>query len=48
MSVIAVDINQRKCCLVWFGLVWFYVISTIVSYLMLNLVHTYLLDLDDL
>ena len=27
--------------LAWFGLVWFYAISTIVGYLMLNPVFTY-------
>ena len=30
--------------LVWFGLVWFYGISTIVGYLMSNPVYTYILD----
>ena len=29
----------------WFGLVWFYGISTLVSYLMPNSVYTYLLDI---
>ena len=33
---------------VWFGLVWFYGISTIVGYLMLNLFYTYILIIYDL
>ena len=31
--------------MVWFGLVWFYVISTIVGYLMLNPLYTYILNM---
>ena len=31
--------------LVWFGLVWFYGISTIVGYLMPNLVYIYTLNI---
>ena len=31
-----------------FGLVWFYGISTIVGYLMLNLVYTYMSNINDL
>ena len=34
--------------LVWFGLVWFYGISTILSYLMSNPLYTYILDIYDL
>ena len=37
------------CCTllhsVWFGLVWFYGISTIVGYLMSNPIFTYILNL---
>ena len=38
-------------CLVfkeWFGLVWFCGVSTIVGYLMPNLLYTYVLDINDL
>ena len=34
--------------LVWFGLVWFYGISTIVGYLMPNPIYTYILNINDL
>ena len=34
--------------LVWFGLVWFYRISTIVGYLMPNPLYTYILNIYDL
>ena len=34
--------------LVWFSLVWFYGISTIVGYLMSNPVFTYVSDIYDL
>ena len=37
----------RSDCLVWFGLVWFYGISTIVGYLMPNL-YTYISNIYDL
>ena len=30
---------------IWFGLVWFYSISTIVGYLRLNPLHTYILNM---
>ena len=40
--------NTFQFSLVWFGLVWFYGISTIVDYLMLNPVHTYILNIYDL
>ena len=40
--------DQSKDWLVWFGLVWFYGISTIVGYLMPILVYTYILDIHDL
>ena len=33
--------------LVWFGLVWFYGISTIVGYLMPNPIYTYILNIYD-
>ncbi len=32
----------------WFGLVWFYGISTIIGYLMPNPLYTYILDMYDL
>ena len=34
--------------LVWFGLVWFYCISTLVDYLMPNLLFTYIVNICDL
>ena len=34
--------------IVWFGLVWFYGISTIVGYLMPNPLYTYILNIYDL
>ena len=34
--------------MIWFGLVWFYGISTIVGYLMPNHLYTYILDIYDL
>ena len=33
---------------IWFGLVWFYGISTIVGYLMPNPLYTYVLNIYDL
>ena len=30
--------------MIWFGLVWFYGISTLVGYLMPNPLYTYILD----
>ena len=33
---------------IWFGLVWFYGISTIVGYLMPNSLYTYILNIYDL
>ena len=32
-------------CVIWFGLVWFYGIPTIVGYLMLNPLYTYILNI---
>ena len=34
--------------MIWFGLVWFYGISTIVGYLMPNPLYTYMLNIYDL
>ena len=34
--------------MIWFGLVWFYCISTIVGYLMPNPVYIYILNIYDL
>ena len=34
--------------MIWFGLVWFYGISTIVGYLMPNPLYTYILNIYDL
>ena len=39
------SINEE---IVWFGLVWFYGISTFVGYLMPNPLYTYILDIYDL
>ena len=33
--------------MIWFGLVWFYGISTIAGYLMPNTVYTWILDIYD-
>ena len=41
-------IHRNIYDLVWFGLVWFYGISTIVGYLMPNPLYTYILDIYDL
>ena len=40
--------GNLKRDLVWFGLVWFYGISTTVGYLILSPVYTYILDIYDL
>ena len=37
--------TTRNTCIVLFGLVWFDGISTIVGYLMPNLLHTYILNI---
>ena len=34
--------------MIWFGLVWFHGISTIVGYLMPNSLHTFILNIYDL
>ena len=34
--------------MIWFGLVWFYGISTVLGYLMPNLLYTYILNIYDL
>ena len=34
--------------MIWFGLVWFYGISTIVGYLMPNPLYTYISNIHDL
>ena len=39
---------ERSIGIVWFGLIWFYSISTIVGYLMPNPLYTYILDIYDL
>ena len=41
---VGTDISIRRHGLVWFGLVWFYGISTIVGSLMPNPVFTYILN----
>ena len=40
--------NNTGVIMVWFGLVWFYGISTIVGYLMPNPLYTYILNIYDL
>ena len=44
------DCFSKICNMIldWFGLVWFYGISTIVGYLILNPVYTYILNIYDL
>ena len=40
--------GQISLKIIRFGLVWFYGISTLVGYLMLNPVYSYILDIYDL
>ena len=44
---IYLNLINKKNYKVWFGLVWFYSISTIVGYLMPNPFYTYILNIYD-